>query len=496
MNAVRAGYYVFNERALVPSLDYPWDDYAARLFRYALFDAYANNNAYDAVTRFSGRLKETAKLYRHVRGIYNPVSRLEESYVDKLYGGTLDFDTLEGGAVPLVFADEASAGLLRDAIRNIWLWSNIRLQKDLYVRTGVRLGDVALKVVDEPDKRKVRIEVLHPGKIRDVTLDAVRNVKAITIEYERDDAATGKPYIYTETIDGDEFRTYKDGEPYAYYEDGQGERVAAWRNPYGFVPVVLVQHRSTGMTWGMNAFHAQIGKINEVNDAASVLGDAVRKSVTPMLRAIGFQPNAKISFDTTARDEMIVLYGPEGSAIEPLAPSVDIAAAGANIDRLLLELERDLPELALHRLREGGNLTAPGVRAAYADAIGRYRSAMSVYDDGLIRAQKMALSIGGFRGYDGFKGITLDSYARGELEHFIRERAVVDDVLSRQERIAALQALPLEPPKARLILQELGYSAQQIDDVVAELTLFAQPAAGFGDIDNLLSEIGVGTETE
>jgi len=246
----------------------------------------------------------------------------------------------------------------------------------------------------------------------------------------------------------------------------------------------------------MNAFHAQIGKINEVNDAASVLGDAVRKSVTPMLRAIGFQPNAKISFDTTARDEMIVLYGPEGSAIEPLAPSVDIAAAGANIDRLLLELERDLPELALHRLREGGNLTAPGVRAAYADAIGRYRSAMSVYDDGLIRAQKMALSIGGFRGYDGFKGITLDSYARGELEHFIRERAVVDDVLSRQERIAALQALPLEPPKARLILQELGYSAQQIDDVVAELTLFAQPAAGFGDIDNLLNEIGVGTETE
>lgn len=474
MSAVRAGWYAFNERALIPTADYPWDDYNPRQFRYAMYKAYDTNTAYDAVTHFANQLKVSGKLYKHIRGIYNPVSRLRESYVDKLYGGALDFETLEGGAIPLVFVDASNPDTLRNAIRNLWLWSNMRLNKDLYVRTGVTLGDVAWKVVDDPAKGKVRLEVLHPGKIKDVTLDAVHNVKAITIEYERTDKDTGRNYVFTEMIDGEWFRTFRDGQPYAYTVDGDGQAVAEWRNPYGFVPVVLVQHCNVGMTWGANAFYAQVGKIDELNDAASLLGDSVRKAINPMLRAIGFKAGANIIFDTSNRDELPVLYGPEGSSIEPLTPQIDIAAAGANIDRLLLELERDLPELALHRLREGGQLTAPGVRAAYADAIGRYKSAMSAYDDGLIRAQKMALSIGGFRGYEGFKGITLDSYARGELEHYIRDRAIIEDQMSKQERIAALQGLPAEPAKARLILQEMGYSQQQIDEVVAELSITAE----------------------
>lgn len=474
MNAIRAGWYVFNEQALIPTADYPWDDYNSRLFRYAMYEAYDANTAYDAVTRFAEQLKRSGKLYKHIRGVYNPVSRLTESYVDKLYGGALDFETLEGGAIPLVFADASDADALRDAIRNLWLWSNIRLNKDLYVRTGVKLGDVAWKIVDDPAKGKVRLEVLHPGKIKDVALDAVHNVKAITIEYERTDKDTGRNYVFTETIDAEVFRTFRDGQPYAHAVDGDGQAVSEWRNPYGFVPVALVQHRNVGMTWGANAFYAQVGKIDEVNDAASLLGDSVRKTVNPMLRAIGFRAGEKIVFGADDRDEMPVLYGPKDTSIDALTPQIDIAAAGANIDRLLLELERDLPELALHRLREGGQLTAPGVRAAYADAIGRYKSAMSAYDDGLIRAQKMALSIGGFRGYEGFRGITLDSYARGELEHYIRDRAIVEDQMSKQERIAALQGLPAEPAKARLILQEMGYSEQQIDEVVTELSMTAE----------------------
>lgn len=502
MKAVRAGWHAFNEKALIPSEEFPWDAYPSRLFRYALYDAYETNTAYDSVQRFSAELKRSGALYPHVRGVYNPVSRLIESYVDKIYGGALDFETLETGAVPLVFADNSSADLLRDAIRNLWLWSNFRLAKDLYVRYGAKYGDVALKVVDDPARGKVRLEVMHAGKIKDVTLDAARNVKRVTIEYEREDAATGRSYVYTEEIDQERFATFRDGEPFAFVADGEGRRVAQWPNPYGFVPVVLVQHRNVGMQWGANAFYAQIGKVDEVNDTASLLNDALRKAVTPMLIATGFRADEKIALSNAARDDILVLYGPANTSIAPLTPQVDIAAAGANIDRLLVELERDMPELALHRLREGGNLTAPGVKSAYADAIGRYRSAMSAYDDGLVRAQKMALSIGGFRGCDGFRGITLDSYAAGELEHYVKERPIIEDALSRQERIAILANLPDRPAAARLVLEELNFSQERIEEVLAGLTAAPQGAPfggapnvmtdeAFADMTNLLDEIGV-----
>lgn len=480
MSAMRAGWYAFNERALIPTADYPWDDYTARLFRYALYEAYDTNTIYDSVTRFSTQLKDSGSLYAHVRGIYNPVARLNESYVDKIYGGALDFETLTTGAVPLVFGEGADETRLVTALRQVWLWSNLRINKDFYVRTGAKLGDVAWKIVDTAPRGgqrsagKVYMEVVHPGKIASVTMDAVHNVKAVTLEYERTDAATGRDYLYREEIDGDWFRTYRDGQPYAYTEDASGTPVAEWRNPYGFVPLVLVQHRNVGLQWGANAFYAQVGKIDEINDAASLLNDSVRKVVNPMLKATGFRAGSTIQFETDNRDSVPVLYGPEGTTIEPLTPNINLADAGANVDRLLLELERDLPELALHRVREGGQLTAPGVRAAYADAVGRFKSAMSAYDDGLIRAQKMALSIGGFRGYEGFEGITLDSYAAGDLEHYIRDRAIIEDALSKQEKVTVLQALPDRPEVARLILEELGYNSARIDEVVSEIVVAAE----------------------
>ena len=115
-------------------------------------------------------------------------------------------------------------------------------------------------------------------------------------------------------------------------------------------------------------------------------------------------------------------------------------------------------------LRDGGSLTAPGVRSAYNDAIDSFIEAQGNYDDGLIRAQKMAVSIGGFRGYDGFSAFNLDSYAAGDLEHFIGERAIISDELTKQEKIAALQAAGVP---VQLILRELGYDEEDIEDVLA-----------------------------
>lgn len=68
--------------------------------------------------------------------------------------------------------------------------------KGLYVRNGAKLGDSVLKVVDDRGRDKVRIEVLDPRRLADVTLDEMMNIKSCVIEYERQDGDQ-KPYTYT-----------------------------------------------------------------------------------------------------------------------------------------------------------------------------------------------------------------------------------------------------------------------------------------------------------
>ncbi len=481
MSALNAGITAFSENGLVPNDEAVWVE--TRPSRYAVCTSYYNNDVYRAINTNAARLKATGNLYKHIRGIQNPVERLCDSYPAKVYGGSLDFEDLSTGAIPITLADDR----LKDAIRQLWLWSNWRLQKAPYVRQGALLGDSAIKVVDEPDKGKVRMEVLHPGKIKEAKRDTVGNVKSVTIEYERYDAESKKYYTYTEEwTETGRVQTFKNNEPFAYYSDANGAPVKAWDNPYGFIPLVLVQHKNLGLEWGANAFHAQIYKIDELNDAASLLNDQIRKTVNALWYFAGVGKANEITASTEERDKLPALYGPKESQPFPMVAPIDITAAGQNVDRLLMELERDMPELALHRLREGGNATAPGVRAVYSDAIDRFVEAQGTYDDGLIRAQKMAISIGGFRGYDGFQGYNLNSYDAGDLEHYIQDRPVIDDQLSKEQKLMALQAAGAS---IGLILSELGYDQQTIDlevaakEKAARLAVRAFAASTFGGDD-------------
>lgn len=469
MNAVKMGVLAYNERALIPTDNYDWDTYQSRLFRYAYAESLYSNIAYRNITTFSQRMKADNDLYTHVRGIYNPVYRLVEAYVAKIYGGSLDFEDVSRGAIPITMASDE----LKEAIRQVWLWSNWRIQKSLYVRYGAQLGDVFLKVVDEPEKEKVRLEVVHPGKVKDATFDAVGNIKHIEIEYERCDdpgAKSPKWYTYGEMIDQESFSFTKDGRPYDYINEKEGGALAQYDNPYGFVPMTLTKHKDMGQMWGANAFHGQIGKIHELNDAASLLNDQIRKSVNLIWYFAGVTRKADIDAGKKAdgtvadKDQVPAIYGPKESQPFPMVGNLDLTSAGVNIERLIAELERDTPELAMHRLREAGNPTAPGIKAGYSDAIDRFSESQGVYDDGLIRAQKMAVSIGGMRRYEGFEAFNLESYDKGDLEHNINARPIVADELSKVEKINALKSAQVP---AFLILRELDYDEDTIKEVEA-----------------------------
>jgi hypothetical protein len=465
--AGRAAITAFNEKATVPREEQGWSEYEARLFRYYHADSYYSNTVYSALVNYSARHKEAKKLYKFTRPVYNPVTRLCDLYPGKIYGGSIDMELLRKGAIPIAQADDP----LREAIRQLIIWSDLGTQKSIYVRNGAKFGDSVIKVVDDRERQKVRLEMLSPEIIRQAEFDSVGNVKSVTIEYVRYDEqpiASGnvsiqqrKAHVYRETIDADWFRTYRDGEPYAYYTDANGTPVSEWPNEYGFVPLIIVQHKDIGLDWGANAFHASVGKIDELNDAASLLNDQVRKAVNLVWYFAGVTKRDELNINSNERDGVPVVYGPASSQPFPMVAQLDIAAAGENLQAMLAELERDMPELALHHIREGGNLTAPGVEAAYSDAIDKIVEARGNYDDGLVRAMQMGVSIGGHNGYNGFLPFSLDSYQRGDLTFTIADRPIVKDELSKKERIDLLKQ---SNAPDRAIWKELDIPDDTIDE--------------------------------
>lgn len=452
--ASRAFVTTFRETNLVAGIGSNWDSTGARQARYATAEGHYTSTIYLGAQRYASKLKEDYGLYKHIRSIYNPVHTLVEFYVAAVYGGNLDFQTLEKGAVPIMMASDQ----LKEAIRATWLASNWRSRKNLYARTGAKKGDVFLWVADDMQRGKVVMEVLEPEKVTDFTPDSVGNAKACVLEYQRTDD-DGKDYQYKLEVDKEWFAEYR-----------ENKLVADWRNPYGFVPLVHTKHIDVGMLYGAYCFHGAESLIDEMDDAASVLNDAVRKSVNIVYYGAGVTSTAELDASADNRDEIPIIFGPKESSLQPLTPQLNIADAGANLDRLRLGLEHKLPELGFNRMKELANPTAPGVRAAAKDVLDRAAEAQGNYDDGYIRAQKMAVSIGGYRGYDGYRGFNLDSYAAGKLEFYVKERDLIDDSLSKSERMQALRdGANLQGKYLEAYLNELEVDAPRIAEIIADL---------------------------
>lgn len=480
---------------LVPVDALKWDSYDQRVRRYELFTAFVTSTVYSDIYRHARTRMDAAQLYKFTRSIYNPSARLIDLYASFVYGGALDMEHLTGGALPIITDNDA----LIDALRQVYQWSRLAELKTLYVRDGAQHGDAPIKVIDDPERGKVRLELLDPRKLRHVEFDAVGNVKAAVIEYEREDALdaavfvpganglhplerTAQSYTYTEIIDHDptddaliRFRTYKNGEPFAFTQDEDGEDVAEWSEPYGFVPLVIAGHKATTKHWHRNAFDSVIPGIDTANDAASLLLDQVRKSTNPIWAFIGVS-GGTLDLSVDKKDAVPFVKLPTGGDAKPLVFPLDITGALEHLRELLKEIERNAPELALQRIRESsGSLTAPGVRTAYSDAIGRIEEARGSYDGGLVRALQMAVTIGGYRGYDSFASFGLDSYAAGDLDFYVKDRPVISDELTSEQRITALQSVGNSPaPVQRLILKEMNFSDADIDDVLAEAEKQAQ----------------------
>ena len=482
-NAVRA----FREGDITPAdplnTEY-WNNFEARKMRYALLWSLFDSSAYRELHSWSKALKSTYGLYSYIRAIASPCYRIGVMYQTHLMGGNIDPLAGDGAMVDSALPITAENEALRSALTQLWRDSVWQVNKDVWTLNGTIMGDAPLEVVDDVERGKVYLKPMHPGKVKSLECDPQGNVKAYCLEYQRPDPRrelrsyeTIPPMVtYSEEVtrSGNDvvYRTYLNNKEWEW--DGNP---AAWSVDYGFIPLVTVKHQDVGLEWGWSELHAGLPKFREIDDIASALDDQIRKAVnapwlfnfpksvtsTAIARTRPTRENAE-----PGRAEIPSLYVDRESAKgQALIADLDIAAVSARISELQTELTRDYPELDLERHTASGDASGRALRYAQQPVAAKVQMRRAGYDSALVRAQQMAIAIGGMRGYDGYDGFSLDSYAAGDLEHSIGARPVFAvDPLDKIEEDTALWGLikaqvdtgyPLE-----LALRDQGFDEKKI----------------------------------
>lgn len=485
MTRFMAGYKAFREPELISNLnallDGEFGDFESRRLRYAIFWAFYENTAFRDTHKWSPAYKTKYGLYRYIRSIYSPTYRLGEFWKSHLWGGVLDLGNKQS-SIPIETENEN----IIDALSILYRWSNWHINKDICTLHGSILGDVGIAVVDDRLREKVYLQLINPGTIANIEKDSFGNVKSYTIQEKRmNPIDQSREVTYTEEAkrDGDDviYTTYKDG---ALYDWSLDERGPIWSEPYGFIPLVMIQHNNVGLDWGWSEFHPSHQRFAELDGLSSAFNDYIRKTVNaPMLLAGVNKPSSTPNVTRTqptdstysdspipGRDELPYLYGPVGARPEPMIASLDIPGTLTAIMELLKNLEEDYPELKQSRRAEegGGEKSGRAYREARREASNKVIERRVNYDDALVRANQMALAIGGFRNYDGFTDFDLESYTAGDLDHKIISRPVfgrdpLDDLELEEKRAMVIQTYTNSGASVEAAAELAGMTPEQIE---------------------------------
>ena len=465
-------------------------DPEARKVRYDILWAQYENTVYRSIHPWSSTYKTRYALYRYIRNIYNPAYRLGEFWKAHLWGGQLDAEAGDTGTLPVLTENEA----IRPAISDIWRWSNWATKKDIVSLHGSIYGDTVLRVIDNVELNKVYIESIYPGTVTSLTKDSSGNVKGYTIEEDRQSPNNKTTVTYKETArrDGQDviFNTYLNDVPFKW-----NGVASEWSEPYGFVPMVHIQHNDVGLEWGWSELHPSRSKMHELDDLASLLSDQIRKSVNAKWFFTGVKATSPSqtmeTTETTARPEPgreqeAALYSADpNSKVFPMVAPVDIEGAILHITELLKDLERDYPELKFDAIRSLGDVSGRALRIARQPVETKVAQRRANYDDGLKRAIQMAISIGGLRNH--FAGFNLDSYESGALAFEFGARNVFTaDILEEYEENKAFwEAVKVAKEAGMPLLAYLEFVAKWSEEDLESLRNNPEMLARASLVENL-----------
>lgn len=467
---------------------------------YRLYQAYYDNRMYQR----SGVFRDTRTgLPVTIRPIHNPVRRVVDWYAGRVTPGAMSEDGLPTAGKPnrIAYADDTDERI-RLAVQQAFLWGAAGFDLGLYVRTGAMLGDVFAEVVSDPERQKVYPKLTHPRYLTDVAWNDTGDVTFYKVEIPMV-TPEGRHYLWGKIVTKDTVTTLYDGKPHGY--DGQR---ATMPNPWGFVPAILVQHQNVGTQHGAPAFAGVMSKIDELNGIVSEIDDYMLRftkqhiiigteSPEAFNTAMGTSNSARrgriddaiTSEDMARRRDSIPVMAakPPVSAVR-LIENIGLGDAVPHRDRLLTEIEADLPEITLSsKLLDMSQVTGPGAIPLVQDVQHKLDEAAANYDAGLIKLGQMCLSMAAQCLRDGiwdrrtltdqqrkFDAFTPESFDRGELAFNLTPRTLIPESLD--QKIA--QAAAIERLQTKASLRRIGF-----DDIEATAQLMETREAADNEAD-------------
>ena len=450
---------------------------------------YYNNALYDELATM---LYQRGLWRESLQPLRNPTTLACDFYVDHLWPGDLpDALPIETDHEPIV-----------EPIHQVWTWSNWNAAKDVASLWLPMLGEWFLKVAQSDDGSQVYFQLLDPAYVVDfdeTPQGFVTYVRIDTPQRTRD-GDTVRMVTRTEVWDKatQTYRQWTHTTPQAPTAELGVPQVQETFAAFGidFVPVVHAVFRPsydpTDLR-GMAAILPVLPEIDEANRQATGLyrklfrfdqvnwiatrsGTDAQGRPLPPLKVDGTDANANV---VTVGDERIYEL-PGGGDLKSIVPDIHYDQALAILQDHLAWLMQKLPELRYYNLSDRA-LSGRAIRYLLAPAVKRVERVRANAERALVRANQMALTIGVAARLPQFRGLPPNGFDAGAFDHTIAKRDVLpaDNRDDAETDLAEAQAALLRRQvgvSQRQVLDELGYSGQAIEQMLAENAMMGPPA--------------------
>jgi len=386
-----------------------------------LYLYYASNGLYSDLQKVKFYLGEWTEA---MKPLYNPANRSVEFFVSHVmpeaFPGDLEIVT--------------ENALLRTPLEAIAKWSQFNAKKPVAIRWLAIYGDLFIHPASNTDDTKTYLQFLKPQNVTSWKEDVRGNVIDIRIDVE---ITGGK--MHTEIWNTEKYWIWEHhfgrNTPMAHLNGLVESGDLATDFDIDFCPFVHVKFRDVGENRGWGAFTHCLDKVDEGNRMATRLHQMLFRynkafwaisanNVDPSGRPL---PAPHLGSPREIVDDTIFEL-PGNSTMNSMVPNLQYAQALEVLHSQLAEIEKDLPELRYGNI--SGDLSGRAVRLLLAGAIDRTKEARTNWEQGLIRAFQMALSL---------RFSAIGSFDAGELDFTFPERDVLP--ISVNERAETMKLL-------------------------------------------------------
>lgn len=409
-----------------------------------------------------------------VESLRNPVPRIVEFYSDVLLAGELD-EALPLKSDPKEDDSDEERDSLKEAIEQVWEWSNLQQTKQVLKRFTALYGQSFIKVVRPAEKDFCYLQIIRPQHVTAFDEDERGNITYIRLDVPDIEENEGRERHIWRSEVWRKGEAEKDGEAvFATTERRNADTVPSEKrlreagevktfselHGADFVPFVTVNAADTGEDRPAPVYHSALALVDWINREATRLSDLFFRFNKAFKGVVGIgndaqnRPMAPPKLDgvrdlgemhaeqqqqaqggymqpfggsrgavLSRQNENISIEGvaviglPGNAQMVDLAPNINYAAAREWLKDHLRELYEECPELLYYAVEGRANQSGSALRTLLAGAVHRAEEMRSNILAALVKADKMALTVAQLAGFEDFSQAKIGTYEGGGFEH-------------------------------------------------------------------------------